>query len=77
MKKYEILVTAKKGIFDPAGETSKTALFALGYEGVSNVSIGKYIELDVEDSVTTTQVEEMCKKLLSNPVIEDYLIKNV
>lgn len=75
MKRYEIYVTGKEGIFDPAGETSKNALQNLGYEGIRGVRIGKYIELDVEDSVTEEQVEEMCEKLLANPVIEDYEIK--
>jgi len=75
MKRYEIFVTGKEGIFDPAGETSKNALSNLGYDGVKGVSIGKFIELDVEDSVPLSQVEEMCEKLLANPVIEDYEIK--
>lgn len=75
MKRYEIYVTSKEGIFDPAGETSKSALQNLGYAGIENVRIGKFIELDVEDSVTEDQVKEMCEKLLANPVIEDYEIK--
>lgn len=75
MKRYEIYVTGKEGIFDPAGETSKNALQNLGYEGIRGVRIGKYIQLDVEDSVTEEQVKEMCEKLLANPVIENYEIK--
>lgn len=75
MKHYEILVTGKEGIFDPAGETSKNALLNLGYEGIRGLRIGKFIELDVDDAVTLEQVQEMCEKLLANPVIEDYEIK--
>ena len=75
MRHYEILVTAKEGIFDPAGETSKSALLNLGYEGVESLRIGKLIKLDVDDAVTREQVQEMCEKLLANPVIEDYEIK--
>lgn len=75
MKKYEIYITSKEGIFDPAGETSKSALSNLGYEGIAELRIGKFIELEVEDSVSEAQVEEMCEKLLANPVIEDYEIK--
>ena len=75
MRHYEILVTAKEGIFDPAGETSKSALLNLGYEGVQSLRIGKLIKLDVDDVVTREQVQEMCEKLLANPVIEDYEIK--
>lgn len=77
MKRFEILVTGKEGIFDPAGETSKKALLNLGYEGVSQVSIGKYIEIEVADEVGEDVVAEMCEKLLANPVIEDYEIKAV
>ncbi|MEG0072287.1 MAG: phosphoribosylformylglycinamidine synthase subunit PurS [Raoultibacter sp.] len=74
MKRYEIFVTNKEGIFDPAGETSKKALANLGYTGVVDVSIGKFIQVEVEDGVPRAQVEEMCEKLLANPVIEDYEI---
>ncbi|MEF9925601.1 MAG: phosphoribosylformylglycinamidine synthase subunit PurS [Eggerthellaceae bacterium] len=75
MKRYDIFVTNKEGIFDPAGETSKKALANLGYTGIVDVSIGKFIQVEVEDSVPRAQVEEMCEKLLANPVIEDYEIK--
>lgn len=76
MKHYEIFVTGKQGIFDPAGETSKKALLNLGYDGVNDVRIGKFIQLEVADDVTEEDVKEMCEKLLSNPVIEDYEIKS-
>lgn len=75
MKTYEIFVTAKEGIFDPAGETSKTALANLGHDKVNDVRIGKFIELEVEDGVSVDEVREMCEKLLANPVIEDFEIK--
>lgn len=75
MKHYEIFVTSKEGIFDPAGEASKTALGNLGYAGVSDVRIGKFIQLETDDSVSRDAVAEMCEKLLANPVIEDYEIK--
>ncbi len=75
MKSYKIYVTGKEGIFDPAGETSKKALINLGYEGIGDVRIGKYIQLDVEEGVGIDVVEEMCEKLLANPVIEDYRIE--
>ncbi len=74
MKRYKIFVTGKEGIFDPAGETSKAALSNLGYSGVQSVSIGKFVQLDVDEGVSLDQVKEMCEKLLVNPVIEDYRI---
>lgn len=76
MKQFQIYVTGKEGVFDPAGEQAKGALVNLGFEGVSGVRIGKFIELEVADEVTEDQVRNMCEKLLANPVIEDYIIKN-
>lgn len=73
MARYEIYVTYKKGIFDPPGATAKRALDNLGFEGVKDVKIGKYIQLDADTS--PDKVREMCEKLLANPVIEDYRIE--
>ena len=73
MRHYKIFVTGKAGIFDPPGATAMRALANLGYDGVEDVKIGKYIELSgVVDEAT---VREMCEKLLANPVIEDYRIE--
>ncbi|MFW5855649.1 MAG: phosphoribosylformylglycinamidine synthase subunit PurS [Bacillota bacterium] len=66
----------KESILDPQGQAVKTGLEALGYDNVSDIHVGKYMELTVEDVKTEeeliTQVEEMCERLLANPVIEDY-----
>lgn len=75
VKHYNIYVTAKQGIFDPAGATSKNALENLGFAGVEEVKISKYIQLEVADSVSKDDVALMCEKLLANPVIEDYRIE--
>ena len=75
MARYEIYVTYKPGIFDPPGETAERALVNLGYEGVNEVKIGKYIRMDADADLAT--VSEMCQKLLANPVIEDYRIETV
>lgn len=72
MKRFEVLVTSREGIFDPAGEISKNALANLGFSGVSGVKIGKYIQLECDDAVTREEVARMCDTLLTNPVIEDY-----
>jgi phosphoribosylformylglycinamidine synthase subunit PurS len=66
-----VLVRPKEGILDPQGVAVERALPALGFEGVSNVHVGRLIELDIEDS---SQLPEMCEKLLANPLIEDYEI---
>jgi len=75
MARYEIYVTYKKGIFDPPGATAERALVNLGYEGVHEVKIGKYIRMEADADLST--VSEMCQKLLANPVIEDYRIEIV
>ncbi len=73
-----VYVTPKQGILDPQGAAVERALPALGFEGVSEVRIGKFIELklDAAAGVTTeqarAQVDEMCRKLLANPIIEDF-----
>lgn len=75
MARYEIFVTYKAGIFDPPGATAKRALLNLGYQGVHDVKIGKYVQLDADAPLET--VREMCDRLLANPVIEDYRIETV
>ncbi len=64
-----VLIRPKEGILDPQGQTVERALPALGFEGVSNVHVGRMVELDVDD---VSQVADMCEKLLANPLIEDY-----
>ena len=66
-----VLIRPKEGILDPQGQTVERALPALGFEGVSNVHVGRLVELDVEDA---SQLDEMCRRLLANPLIEDYEI---
>ncbi len=67
--KVRVLVRPKSGILDPQGEAVRRALPALGFEGVKTVHIGRLVEMEV-DSVD--EVEEMCKRLLANPTIEEY-----
>ena len=75
MFEARVEVTHRPGIADPAGATVERALPALGYTNVSQVHIGKVIRLVVEaadaDSARV-EVEEMCERLLANPVIESY-----
>lgn len=72
MAKIKVFVYPKKGVLDPQGKTVESALHTLGYKKVSNVRIGKYIELELPDGDNKKMVDEMCKKLLVNSVIEDY-----
>jgi phosphoribosylformylglycinamidine synthase PurS subunit len=66
-----VLIRPKEGILDPQGQTVERALPALGFEGVSDVRIGRLVELNVDD---VSRVGEMCERLLANPLIEDYEI---
>jgi phosphoribosylformylglycinamidine synthase PurS subunit len=64
-----VLIRPKAGILDPQGEAVQRALPALGFAGVSNVHVGRLVELEVEDP---GQLDAMCEKLLANPLVEDY-----
>ncbi|MDL4842016.1 phosphoribosylformylglycinamidine synthase subunit PurS [Aquibacillus rhizosphaerae] len=73
MKKVKIYITLKQGVLDPQGKAVQDSLNTLGYSEVLNARVGKYMELTLDDSVDVEkQVEDMCAKLLANPVIEDY-----
>jgi phosphoribosylformylglycinamidine synthase len=66
-----VLIRPKEGILDPQGQAVERALPALGFGGVGNVHVGRLVELDVEDPAL---LPEMCERLLTNPLIEDYEI---
>jgi phosphoribosylformylglycinamidine synthase PurS subunit len=69
--KARVLIRPKAGILDPQGVAVERALPALGFTGVSQVHVGRLVELEVEDG---SQLEEMCRTLLANPLVEDYEI---
>lgn len=69
--KARVLIRPKAGILDPQGIAVEQALPALGFGGVTNVRVGRMVELEVEDP---GQLDAMCQKLLANPLIEDYEI---
>jgi phosphoribosylformylglycinamidine synthase PurS subunit len=75
--KTRIFVTLKGGVLDPQGKAIHHALEGLGFNGVNDVRAGKLIELDLDDSVSDEQIDEMCRKLLANTVIENYRIEKV
>ncbi|MEM1273592.1 MAG: phosphoribosylformylglycinamidine synthase subunit PurS [Pseudomonadota bacterium] len=70
-----VTVMLKDGVLDPKGEAVKSALGAMGFDGVAGVRQGKVIELELSDTATEAQVTEMCEKLLANTVIESYRIE--
>ena len=75
--KVRVHVSLKPGVLDPQGRAVHHALEGLGFEGVSDVRVGRTIELDVTDSTSDEALDEMCRKLLANMVIENYRIEKV
>ena len=73
----EVLVTLKPGLADPQGKAVEAALPALGWTNIEAVRVGKLVRLEVEasgEAEARAQVDEIARRLLSNPVIEDYRI---
>lgn len=73
----EVRVELKKGVADPEGKNTLKALELLGFEGVNDVRSVKVFDIFMEgdEAKVEEKVEEMCKKLLANPVIHNYSIK--
>lgn len=75
--KAKIHITLKNGVLDPQGKAIENALDHLGFGGVKGVRVGKYIELDLDSAAnekSLAAIEQMCEKLLTNTVIENYQI---
>ena len=75
--KVKVIVTLKDGVLDPQGKAIQQTLNGMGYSEVKEVRQGKYFDIEVNTSDkknAKVKVEEMCKKLLANLVIEDYKI---
>ena len=76
--KAKITITLKNGVLDPQGKAIEGALKGLGFEDARDVRQGKVIELRLDEndeSAARAKTEEMCKKLLANPVMENYTIE--
>jgi phosphoribosylformylglycinamidine synthase len=69
-----VLITPKEGILDPQGKAVERALPTLGYEGIGDVRVGRMVELRFDDR---SELDELCEKLLVNPLVEDYEIEEV
>lgn len=76
-RRFEIVVSLKEGLLDPEGKTIQDSLPTMGWTTVSDIRVGKHIELTVEaqtETEATTLVQDMAQRLLSNPVIEDFRV---
>jgi len=75
--KISIIITLKKDVLDPQGKVIHQTLGGMGFDNIEEVRQGKYFEIDIRENdkeKAEKKVEEMCKKLLTNLVIEDYRI---
>ena len=76
--KARVHISLKAGVLDPQGKAIANALKGLGFDGVGEVRQGKLIELDLAETdpaKARARVEDMCRQLLANPVIENYAIE--
>lgn len=73
--KARVTITLKSGVLDPQGRAIQAALGGLGFEGVADVRAGKVIELELADGTPLATIEEMCRKLLSNTVMENFRVE--
>tara|TARA_A100001011_G_C14109681_1_gene756426 strand:+ start:519 stop:758 length:240 start_codon:yes stop_codon:yes gene_type:complete len=75
--KFSVIVTLKKDVLDPQGKVVQNTLQNLGMSDLKNIRQGKYFEIEIEENdrnVAKKKVDDMCKKLLANLIIEDYKI---
>ena len=75
--KIKVIVTLKNGVLDPQGKAIQQTLNEMGFESIKEVRQGKYFDIEINESDETKaklKVEDMCKKLLANLVIEDFKI---
>ncbi|MEJ5975502.1 phosphoribosylformylglycinamidine synthase subunit PurS [Novosphingobium sp. PS1R-30] len=75
--KVRVYVSLKNGVLDPQGRAIQHSLEGLGFSGVRDVRAGRLIELEVDETVTDAQLDEMCQKLLANMVIENYRVERI
>jgi phosphoribosylformylglycinamidine synthase len=75
--KVSVIITLKKDVLDPQGKVIQQTLDGMGFEDIDEVRQGKYFEINTKENdkrIAEAKVEEMCKKLLANLVIENYKI---
>ena len=75
--KVKVIVTPKNGVLDPQGKAIKQTLNGMGFSSINEVRQGKYFDIEINEKDETkakARVEDMCKKLLANLIIEDYQI---
>ena len=78
--KFSVTVTLKKDVLDPQGKVVQNTLQSLGMDNLKSIRQGKYFEIELDDNnqnLAEKKVDEMCKKLLANLIIEDYKVNKI
>ena len=78
--KFSVTVTLKKDVLDPQGKVVQQTLYNMGLTSLKGLRQGKYFEIEVSETnerKAQEQTEEMCRKLLVNLIIEDYIVKKI
>jgi|TARA_B110001452_G_scaffold263961_1_gene266201 phosphoribosylformylglycinamidine synthase subunit PurS len=78
--KFSVIVTLKRDVLDPQGKVVQNTLQDLGMDNLKNVRQGKYFEIemsDIDQKKAEKKVDDMCRKLLANLIIEDYKINKI
>jgi phosphoribosylformylglycinamidine synthase len=78
--RMQVFVRLKSGVLDVQGKAIERGLSDNGFEGVSNIRVGKLIELDIDgkdEAACRAQAEAVCQKLLANPIIENFEIRSL
>ena len=78
--KFSVTVTLKKDVLDPQGKVVENTLVNMGMNNLKNIKQGKYFQIEIDDNDQITaekKIDEMCKKLLVNLIIEDYKINKI
>ena len=78
--KVSVIITLKKDVLDPQGKVIQQTLNGMGFENINEVRQGKYFEIDINENneeKAKSKIEEMCKKLLVNLIIEDFEISKI
>jgi phosphoribosylformylglycinamidine synthase PurS subunit len=75
--KVKVIVTPKETVLDPQGAAVRDAMQHLGFGGARDVRVGRYLEIELEGNAAEQEpkLRELCRDLLSNPVIEDYRLE--
>jgi phosphoribosylformylglycinamidine synthase PurS subunit len=76
--KAKVTIRLKPGVLDPQGAAVRSALAGLGFQGVGDARVGRVIELDLDTKdrkEATRMLEQMCARLLANPVMEEYSVE--